>query len=171
MDIPHSPTDISIDWLARALRQGDTDGASAIKKLDCAPLENGKGYYGQIIRLNLAYDRPETSGPRAIIAKLSSSNPEMRQRFNTKRSYEREMHFYRYIAEHSPLPVPKCYYSDIDMELGWHVLLLEDLAPARSGSIIEGCSSVQARTAIHHIARFHARWWENSQLNDFDWLA
>lgn len=57
------------------------------------------------------------------------------------------------------------------MKSGWHILLLEDLAPARSGSRTKGCSPTEAQIAIHHIARFHAHWWENPRLDNSDWLA
>lgn len=171
MNIPRSPADLSSSWLTMALRQGHAIDAPTVREFECSSLEAGKGFYGQIVRLKLTYDPPETDGPQSMIAKFSSSNPEMRQRPNTKASYEREVRFYKNIAKESPLPVPLCYYSDIDTESGWHVLLLEDLAPARSGSRTEGCSPTQARTAIHHIARFHAHWWEDPRLDNLDWLA
>jgi len=75
------------------------------------------------------------------------------------------------MAAESGLPVPTCYHASIDIESGWHVILLEDLAPARSGSRIHGCSPTEAETAVQQIARFHARWWEDPRLDDFDWLA
>jgi hypothetical protein len=106
-----------------------------------------------------------------MIAKFSSSNPNMRQRPNTKTSYEREVRFYQEVAQESPLPVPTCYYADVDMESGWHILLLEDLAPAHSGSRTRGCSQTEARIAIHQIARCHAHWWENPGLDKFKWLS
>ncbi len=45
------------------------------------------------------------------------------------------------------------------------------MAPARSGSRAEGCSSAQAQLAIRSIAVFHAAWWENPQVDEFAWLA
>jgi len=171
MDIPHSPADLSSSWLTMALRHGCAIGASAVREFECSPLEAGKGFYGQIVRLKLTYDPPETDGPRTMIAKFSSSNPGMRQRPNTQASYEREVRFYQNVAKESLVPVPTCYYADVNTKSGWHVLLLEDLAPARSGSRTEGCSPNQARTAIHHIARFHAHWWEHPMLDELEWLV
>jgi len=57
------------------------------------------------------------------------------------------------------------------MESGWHILLLEDLSPARSGSRTRGCSRDEARIAIHQIARFHAHWRESPGLDKFKWLS
>jgi hypothetical protein len=154
-----------------ALQKANALGAGEIKAFEPSALEVGKGFYGKLVRLTLQYDPPETSGPRTLIAKFSSDNPEMRERPNTKASYEREIHFYQEIASGSPIPVPTCYYGRVDMASGWHVLLLEDLAPARSGSRLDGCSQTEAGAAIAHIARFHAHWWENPALGNLNWLA
>ena len=52
-----------------------------------------------------------------------------------------------------------------------HILLLEDLAPAGSGSSVAGCSIEQAELAIHQIASYHAAWWEDPQLEEIGWLT
>jgi hypothetical protein len=171
MEIPRSPADLSPGWLTRALQYGQATGTGAVSEFKCSYLESGTGLYGQIFRLKLTYDPPESVGPRTIIAKFSSSNPAMRQRPNTRASYEREVRFYQEAAQESPIPVPTCYYADVDMESGWHILLLEDLAPAHSGSRSRGCSRNEARIAIRQIARFHAHWWENPGLDKFKWLS
>ena len=171
MEIPHSPVDLSSRWLTKALQYGQVIGTGAVREFECPHLEGGEGFYGQISRLKLTYYPPKSVGPRTMIAKFSSSNPEMRQRPNTKASYEREVRFYQEAAQESPLPVPACYYADVDMESGWHILLLEDLAPAHSGSRTRGCSQTEARIAIHQIARFHAHWWESPGLDEFKWLS
>jgi len=171
MEIPHSPADLSSSWLTKALQYGHTIDTGAVGEFKYSPLEAGKGLYGQIFRLKLTYDPPELDVPETIIAKFSSSNPEMRQRPNTKASYEREVRFYQEAAQDSPLPVPTCYYADVDMESGWHILLLEDLAPAHSNSQTRGCSQTAARIAIHQIARFHTHWWESLGLDKFKWLS
>ena len=171
VEIPHSPADLSSRWLTMVLRQANALSAGEIKAFVPSALEVGKGFYGQLVRLTLQYDPPETSGPRTLIAKFSSDNSEMRERPNTKASYKREVQFYQEIAVGSPIPVPTCYYGRVDMKSGWHVLLLEDLAPARSGSRLDGCSRAEAETAIANIARFHAHWWEDPRLDNLDWLA
>ena len=164
MPIPHSPADLSSSWLTMALRQGHAIGAATVRDFECSAPEAGKGFYGQIVGLKLTYDQAEADGPRSIIAKFSSSNPEMRLRPNTRRSYEREIRFYQDIAKQSVLPVPACYYADMETSTGWHVLLLEDLAPARSGSRTQSCSPAQARTAIRHRAGYHP--WSRSPAKE-----
>ncbi len=106
-----------------------------------------------------------------MIAKLSALSSEMRQRPNTRAAYEREVRFYQLLAGRMSLPVPACYYADIDNETGFHILLLEDLAPAENGSRAAGCTPEQAELAIRKIAEFHAHWWEHPRLAALDWIS
>jgi aminoglycoside/choline kinase family phosphotransferase len=94
----------------------------------------------------------------------------MRQRIPTRLAYQREVRFYQRLADRTRLPTPCCYYADVDPETGLHVLLLEDLAPARSVSAVAGCSSEQAERAVCEIAHFHAAWWEEPELEEMAWL-
>ena len=121
VEIPHSPADLSPGWLTKALQYGQAIGTCAVSEFEYSPLEAGEGHYGQIYRLKLTYDSPESVGPRTMIAKFSSGNPDMRQRPNTRASYEREVRFYQEAAQESPLPVPACYYADVDIESGTHL--------------------------------------------------
>ncbi len=129
-----------------------------------------KGFYGQIHRIQLSYDKSTSDQPKSVIAKFSSFNPEMRQRENTRAAYEREVRFYQEAPRETSLPIPECYYADIDKELEWHVILLEDLSPARSGSRVNGCTSDEARIAVRNIASIHAFWWDSPELDNYPWL-
>jgi len=102
--------------------------------------------------------------------KLSSASAQMRQRIPTRLAYQREVRFYQRLADRTSLPTPHCYYADVEPETGLHVLLLEDLAPARSGSAVAGCSHERAELAVCEIAHFHAAWWEKPELDEMDWL-
>ncbi|MFQ5696777.1 MAG: phosphotransferase [Myxococcota bacterium] len=52
-----------------------------------------------------------------------------------------------------------------------YILLLEDLAPARVGNQVEGCSAREAECAVRALARMHARQWNNPALEDLHWVA
>ena len=171
MRIPAGPEDLTTDWLTSALREGGTVDKAAVASFKAGPLAHGKGYFGQIARLSLDYDPDEDGAPQSMIAKSSSATPKMRQRTNTIAAYEREVRFYQRLARQTSLPTPTCYYSDVNTETGMHILLLEDLAPARSGSRVAGCSLDQAEIAVSHIANFHATWWEKPQLEEISWLT
>jgi hypothetical protein len=168
MNIPPGPEALTAEWLTLALRQGGVIHHAAVVSFEAGALAEGQGFYGQLARVNLDYDRYEEGAPRSLIAKFSSANPQMRQQATG--SYGREVNFYQHLASQTALPTPTCYYDDIEPESGAHILLLQDLAPARSGSRVDGCSLAQARLAVQQIAIFHATWWESPRLSELHWL-
>jgi hypothetical protein len=171
LEIPCTPSDLDATWLTQALRGANILNSGVVGEFEVLPLEGEQGFYGQIVRVSLSYDPPDAEGPATLIAKFSSPDPKMRGRPNTRASYQRELQFYRTVAPEQTLSVPACYYGDVDSASGWHVLLLQDLAPAQSGSRINGCSGSQARAAVRSIARFQADWWEDPRLQRMDRLA
>jgi aminoglycoside/choline kinase family phosphotransferase len=62
------------------------------------------------------------------------------------------------------------YYGALRHETGECVLLLEDLAPAQTLNMLQGCTAEDAALVLRHLAAFHAAWWEHPRLGDVDWL-
>jgi hypothetical protein len=170
LKIPAAPEDLDAAWLTAALRQDGALQRAAVVSFEIAPLADGEGFMGQLLRVRLAYDLEESDAPASLVVKLSSQTPEMRQRIPTRLGYQREVRFYQRIADQTSLPTARCYYAEVDGETGLHVLLLEDLAPSRSGSTVAGGSPEQAELAVREIAHFHAAWWETPELERLDWL-
>jgi hypothetical protein len=168
LPIPDRPADLTPAWLTAALSAGNAIDHSAVTAFTVETAGGDGGLYGQTVRVRLIYDQPEAGAPPSLIAKFSAVSKEMRER--AIGSYEREIRFYRELASHSALPVPTCYYADIDPASHRHILLLEDMAPAVSGSRLTGCTAAQAALAVRHIAAFHAAWWEHPALSALDWL-
>ena len=54
---------------------------------------------------------------------------------------------------------------------GKYVRILEDLAPAKAGDQIRGSTAKETALALRAIANFHAYWWKNEKLEEFDWLT
>ncbi|MDP3768655.1 MAG: phosphotransferase, partial [Dehalococcoidia bacterium] len=135
-----------------------------------AGIQEGMGFMGELARVNLDYERDEPSAPRTLIAKLPATAPENREVAEAFRFYEREVRFYEQIADTVELRTPRCYYSAFDPETGDYVLLLEDLAPARVGDQLAGCTVDEADLCITNLARFHATWWDSPQLEELQWM-
>jgi len=134
-------------------------------------LDGAKGALGQIVRFCLTYDVGADPGaPRSLIAKFPVADPDVRARYHAWGIYEREVRFYQALAPRIALRTPRCFYSDIQMDTGACILLLEDLAPAQNGDRAAGCLSVQTERIVRDAARFHAAWWENPQLLEFEWV-
>ncbi len=172
LPIPAGPTDLNSSWLTAALVAGRAIEQAVVSDFTVEPPTGETGLYAQTVRVRLKYDKKqekvETGAPLSLIAKFSASSPQMRERAFA--SYEKEIHFYRQLAQHSALPTPVCYFADSDPSTQLHVILLQDMAPASSGSRVAGCTQAQARLAVHHIAAFHAAWWDHPALDGMTWL-
>jgi aminoglycoside/choline kinase family phosphotransferase len=86
------------------------------------------------------------------------------------RSYEIEVRFYQQLAPELPIRTPRILYSDIDTATASFVLLMEDLAPARPGDQLAGCSIEEATIAIDELVKLHAPRWGDPKLAYYDWL-
>ena len=171
LKIPNKITALTAQWLTKALRDREVIKNTEVQSFTVETL-GYKGITSQIARLRLSYQSETTAhAPNTIILKLSLANPEMRQIVNSQGMYQKEVDFYEQVASKISLRTPRCYYSDFSVDSGEHILLLEDLAPARNGNQIKGCTEHEAELAVREIAVFHAFWWEHPQLNLMDWLG
>jgi aminoglycoside/choline kinase family phosphotransferase len=171
LDIPAGPQNLTPAWLTRALRETGTITSAKVNSFDMKTgIQEGTGFMGELARIRPKYDRPEERAPQSLIAKLPAAAPENREVAMFFRFYEREVRFYQQIADTVELKTPRCYYSAFEPETGDYVLLLEDLAPARVGDQLAGCTMEQAELCIRELAKFHATWWEHPRLGDLDWM-
>ena len=170
LTIPGGPEELTADWLTRALRSSGTLTSAEVIKFESEPIAEGVGLMGQLACVKPHYDRLEAAAPRSLIAKFPAEAEENRDVANHFRFYEREIRFYEEIADEIDLRTPRCYYSAMDIEADEYVLLLEDLAPARVGDQLAGCSRQEAELAISKLAKFHATWWDSQRLEDLDWM-
>jgi aminoglycoside/choline kinase family phosphotransferase len=156
------------DGLTTALREsGALASGARVVAVDQEPV--GTGQMGDCLRLALTYDR-EVAAPATVVAKLPSSNETSRLTGMAMRTYEVEVRFYQDLAPSLPVRAPHCHHADIDLATGDFVLLLEDLAPARPGDQVAGCSVDQAALVLEEAARLHAPRWGDASLRDMDWL-
>lgn len=170
--IPASPGALTSEWLTRALRSTGTLSAARVTSCHSELIGEGKGFSGQIARIGLSYDIAEASAPAALIAKFQfpPSDPDIRAAVFHSRMYEREFRFYRDVAQDVALRTPRLYYSALRPETGECLLLLEDLAPAQTLNMLEGCPAEDAALVLRQLATFHAAWWEHPRLGVMDWL-
>ena len=164
MEIPNGPESMTAEWLTQALRQNGTITTASVLSFQTQTVgAEGEGITGQMVRVKPVYDRQEPAAPPALIAKFHALDAQTRAAANSLGMYANEFRFYRHGAGRAGLPTPRCYYGDFH-ESGLTVLLLEDLAPARSPGW--DMNSSQVELVVQQIARFHAFWWEHPQLAD-----
>ncbi len=167
---PTSPADLTDEWLTNALHDAGATDRGRVISHDIKVIGEGVGFMGQLGKLNLAYDVSEPGAPASLIAKFPAAAPENRAIAMYFHFYEREVSFYRQIAERVQLRTPRCYFHGFEPATGDVLLLLEDLAPAQVGDQVAGCPTEHARLAIRELARFHSEWWEAPELYALDWM-
>ena len=157
--IPTTPDVITPEWLSDVL------GATVVS-VDKEMV--GTGQMGDSVRLTLGYKG--AMGPTSVVAKLPALDPTSRATAFAVRSYEIEVSFYRELAPELPVRAPHCYLALHDPATDDFILLLEDLAPARQGDQLAGCSVDQAAIAVEELPKLHAPRWGDAGLESLPWL-
>lgn len=170
--IPTTPREVTAAWLTAALRQWGS--AATVDTFTMKPLGEGQGFFGQLVRISIVYAKNNAAAdsahaPATLIAKFSSPVAKMRAR--SVDSYAREVRFYQRLAPITPLPTPICYFAEIDLATGAHLILLQDLVTMRVGSRVAGCTVEQAQVAVGEIVKLHTQWWGRTDAHELTWLA
>lgn len=167
--IADTPAALTPEWLTAVLRASGRLGSAAVTRADLTPV--GTGQMCDSVRVTLHYggDAP-AAAPATVIAKLPAADPTSRATAKTLRSYENEVRFYQQLAPGLAVRTPLVHYADIDVDTASFVLILEDMAPARQGDQLTGCSAEVAQVAVDELVRLHAPRWDDPTLNEMEWL-
>jgi hypothetical protein len=167
LPIASTPEALTAAWLTKALRSSGYLADHRVTTVVSEPL--GTGQVCDCFRLTLAYDGDD-GAPATLVAKLPAASETSRTTAKSLRLYETEVDFYQQLAGALPVRTPEVFYADQDVEASSFVLLLEDLAPAKPGDQLEGCSPDEARAAIGELVRLHAPRWGDESLASLEWL-
>jgi Ser/Thr protein kinase RdoA (MazF antagonist) len=170
MTFPIQPDELSPQWVTDALRAAGVLEDGNVVAMDGHVLGADKGLTGVLERLTLTYDVQPPDGPASLVAKFSDPNPEGRAIPHSMGFYRRELGFYQQLAGRTPVHTPRCYFAAVEPDSGLSLFLLEDLAPARNGSWVAGCSLDEIELAVSGLARLHAAWWQSPRLDEEPWL-
>ena len=129
----------------------------------------GTGQVGENVRFTLHYDRG--TGPSSIVGKFASPDPVSRETGVGLNNYLREVRFYQDLMPTLDVSVPELFFTDIDPATHEFILLMEDLHPAMQGDQLAGCSRAQVTIGLGELARLHGPRWNDSSLDDYDWLS
>jgi len=158
-DWPGNAAAIDAEWIDGVLRRNGVVAGAAVSTVTAANLGVGVGIMGEVSRLSLGYDSPETDSPLSIIAKFPTADPVNLGVARMLFFYPREVAFYTQLARHSPIRTPRLFHAELDMQDHSFVLLLEDMGGATLGDQITGLTPAQAEAAITAIGRLHGAWW------------
>jgi aminoglycoside/choline kinase family phosphotransferase len=147
------PWGLTSEWLTDALEQA---GHHGVRVTDVSVEEIGTGQTGASFRMHVSFaDR--TDLPSTFVAKLPADDAAVRERVAL--GYRAEVAFYDTVAATVRVPVPQCFVSAISPDAQSFVLILEDLAPARQGDQLVGCTRAQALVGVQALAGLHGPRW------------
>jgi aminoglycoside/choline kinase family phosphotransferase len=155
------------EWVTAALTaSGHLDGVSVVA-VELTSV--GTGQMSESLRMSLRYDGP-TEAPSTMVAKIPAADETSRATAKALGNYENEVRFYQELAPGLPMRTPAVFHADIDVDEAAFILLLEDLAPARQGDQLVGCTPEVAEVAVHELVKLHAPRWGDPTLASMPWL-
>jgi len=163
------PLQIDAAWLTMALRHAGVLGSANVRGFTRKPV--GNGLVADSYRFVLDYDGDASDAPRSVVGKFPATDTASRKSGSDHVLYLREVSFYRELAQHFEIHTPRAYVAEVDPDNDNFTLLLADLAPARQGDQLAGCSVEDARVALREIAALHAPRWGDASLETIEWLA
>jgi hypothetical protein len=168
LDIPATMDDITPEWLTAALREGGVLKTSNVLRAPRVVIGTGLGILGEIARITPEYDKPEVEAPATVVAKIPTADPGGRGIAQMLGFYEKEVRFYRELANR--VSAPRGYYANGDPAAVRYVILMEDLGNHRLGDQVAGASASDAELVVRQLAKQHAAWWDSVQLRALDWI-
>lgn len=162
-------TDIDAAWLTAALRGSGALPVGRVSDITMAPV--GNGLVADSFRFGLTYDGAGPDAPASVVGKFPSHDPVSRKSGTDHMLYVREVSFYRELAATVAIHTPAAHVAIIDPATDDFVLILADLAPARQGDQLAGCSLADAQVAMAEAAALHAPRWGDPRLETLDWLS
>lgn len=164
------PTPQSVDaaWLGDVLRAAGFADAP-VRGFSAETI--GTGQLGRCIRYTLDFAGSGGGAPRSLVGKFPSDDPTSRATGVALGLYRKEVEFYRTLAPRLSIATPRCYFAAVDGRGPDFALILEDMAPARPGDQIAGCSPEVARSAVLQLVGLHAPTWNDASLQKLDWLV
>ena len=167
--IPRRTGDITAKWLATVFEDAGIS-VPPIAALDVSRVGEGAGFAGRALRLSVTYEAP-TAAPTSFVAKMPAGDPAVREMMARMRGYELEGRFYTELADATPIPIPRCYWSGMNLGTGDFFLLLEDLeeySPGKQTGEEPRLGLIEELVKV--AARLHARWWNDHRSAGLDWL-
>lgn len=165
---PRSAEAVDGAWLRGVLAAREPGGTPAAPEV-VARHGVGTGQMSASVRVTLAW--PDgVAGPASVVVKLPSPDPRSRETGRAMRTYEVEVSFYRELAPTVGIRTPRCHFAALDPDTHDFLLVLEDLAPARQGDQLAGCSAAEAALAMDELAKLHAPRWGDPAAARIPWL-
>ncbi|MEQ8861207.1 MAG: phosphotransferase [Pseudomonadales bacterium] len=152
---------LTAPWLTDCLRSNGC-GDVVVSAVRSRPI--GTGQTAGCARIEIDYAAGAPAAPRSLVAKYPSADAQSRGTAVAMGLHRREVEFYRDVAPRLSIRLPHCYFLDVDDAGENFLILMEDLAPARPGDQLAGCSAAVARAAVLELVGLQAPTWCDATL-------
>jgi len=163
-----TPETLDAAFLTEVLRSAGFPGAD-VRGFDAERI--GTGQLGRCFRYRLEVAGGGPDAPASLVGKFPSDDPKSRDTGVALGLYRKEVQFYRTLAGRLGIATPRCYFAAVEGRGPDFALILEDMAPARPGDQIAGCSAEVARAAVLELVGLHAPTWCDAALRELDWVV
>jgi hypothetical protein len=182
MPLPLSPEAIDPNWLTGVFRDAGILTHGAVAAVASERTGEEFGLTGVVARLRVRYEDGDTGQvPATIVAKFPMATRATVSTFTKAddrpdaelrrfRWAAREARLFAELGNRHGLAIPRPNFTGLDEATSTVVLLLEDLAPARGGDVLAGCSPEDAARVLDAIAPMHAHWWDHIDPALSAWL-
>lgn len=156
---PADIDDVTPEWMTAVLHASESLPADGrVTDVEATPFAEGVGFLSFLYRLSLGYEGADERAPSTVIIKFPVQN-ELRGVADGLSFYERELRFYRELADHAPFRVPKAHAAVMNDDDTDFVLVMEDLSALRGLDQTTGVTADDAVVAVRAMARLHAAYW------------
>ena len=163
----HRVEEVTPAWLTTVLRAAGATESGTVESVEATPV--GTGQVGDSVRFTLTWDE-DGAGPASVVGKFPTEDETSRATATAVRTYEVEARFYQQLRDRVDISAPIPYVALFDESTHDFVILMNDLAPARQGDQIEGCTVDEAALAMDEAAKLHAPLWGDATLESMGWL-
>lgn len=158
-------------WLTGVLHRAGVGVGNEIVELDDGSI--GTGQMGDNVRYVLTWRDADDALPRTVVGKFPSASEASRATAVMLNSYRQELGFYRDLRAHVTIRAPHVYHAGWNDDGHDFVLVMEDVAPARQGDQLAGCTVEHAELVIDQAVGLHAPTWGRGLelAQRIDWLT
>lgn len=166
VDLAVDPLNPSVDWFNTLFETVGIDAAVASVTVKAI----GTGQIGENVRFEFTYASNGDNAPESLVGKFPSASEASIATAKLLGHYKREVNFYKAFASLAKRIAPAPVFAEHDEATDKFVLMMQDMAPAQQGDQLKGCSVADAEKAMEAAAILHAAHWEDTSLDQHDWL-
>ncbi|MDA3039367.1 MAG: phosphotransferase [Actinomycetota bacterium] len=154
---PGNIGEVTAEWLTAVFRTSGALGAEgSVTSVSVEPFAVGLGFLSELSKATLTYSGDAAGAPRSVIIKMVTALEVQRGLADALFFYQRELRFYRELADDLPLRTAKVHAAIMDEDKTDFVIVMEDLSPLRGFDQAAGVSVADAELSIDGLAAFHA---------------